>query len=226
MELCLSLLGPFQTLLDGRPATFATDHARALLAYLSAEAGRAHRRDVLAGLLWPDSPESLARRNLSQTLVRLRRAIGDYYADPPYLAIAGKTLQFYTATVQVDLARFEELLAACAAHRHTSPVDCLPCVQRLEAVTQLYRGDFLQDLFLAGSQLFQEWALVKREQLHRQALAALHTLTVYYADRAAYDQAERYAARQLALEPWREAAHRQRMHALALGGQRDAALAQ
>lgn len=65
----------------------------------------------------------------------------------------------------------------------------------------------------------------KREQLHRQALDTLHTLAAYYEKQGIYERAQRYARRQLALEPWREEAHRQLMRALALAGDRSAVLA-
>jgi len=226
MRLVLSLLGPFQATLEDRPAIFATDRARALLAYLAVETDRPHRRDALAGLLWPDQPEPAARRNLSQALVRLRRAIGDYHTSPSFLLITAKTIQFNAATAELDVACFESLLAACTAHPHSDVLGCPTCLQRLEAAADLYRGEFLHGLFLSGSQPFEEWALFRREQLHRQAIDALHTLAVRYESQGAYDRARRYAQRQLALEPWREAAHRQLMRALALGGQRAAALAQ
>jgi DNA-binding SARP family transcriptional activator len=190
------------------------------------EAERPHRREALAGLLWPDQPERLARRNLSQALVRLRRAIGDYQTDRPFLRITGKSLQFNAATAELDVVRFEQLVAACAAHSHTRTAVCPSCVARLEAACALYRGDFLQDLFLAGSRPFEEWVFFRREQLHRQALSALAVLALHYEIQGAYDKAVGYAERQLALEPWNEAAHRQRMRALALDGQRGAALAQ
>jgi DNA-binding SARP family transcriptional activator len=225
MRLLLFFLGPFQVTLDERPAIFATDRARALLAYLAVEADRPHRRDALAGLLWPDQPESLARRSLSQALVRLRRAIDDYHASPPFLLITGKTIQFNPATADLDVVRFETLLAACAAHPHSDVLGCPSCIECLEEAASLYRGEFLQGLFLAGGQLFEEWALFKREQLHRQALDALHTLAAYYEKQGIYEPARRYASRQLALEPWREEAHRQLMRALALAGDRSAALA-
>lgn len=226
MRLFLSFLGPFQVMLEDQPATFATDRARALLAYLAVEADRPHRRETLAALLWPDRPEATARRSLSQALVRLRRAIHDYHASPPFLLITGKTIQFNAAAAELDVACFESLLAAYANHPHSSLAGCLPCLERLEGAAGLYRGEFLQGLFLADSQLFEEWALFKREQLHRQALDALHTLALHYEDQTEYEKAQRYAERQLALEPWREKAHRQLMRALALNGGRGAALAQ
>ena len=54
-ELSLALLGPLQVTLDGAPITaFESDKVRALLTYLAVEADRPHRRDALAGLLWPE----------------------------------------------------------------------------------------------------------------------------------------------------------------------------
>jgi DNA-binding SARP family transcriptional activator len=245
MQLSLSLLGPFQAALDDQPATFATDRARALLAYLAVEADRPHRREALAALLWPDRPETAARRNLSQTLARLRRAIDDHHAAPPFLLITAKTIQFNADSAKLDVARFETLLATCAAHAHPDlPLDfapsrpgpnggagtgvdrCPACIDRLEQAADLYRGEFMHGLFLPDGQLFEEWALFKREQLHRRALDVLRMLTAIYEAEGTYDRARHYAQRQLSLEPWREEAHRQLMRALALGGQRGAALAQ
>ena len=70
-RLVLSLLGPFQVTLDGQPVTdFKSDKVRALLAYLAVEADRPHRREVLAGLLWPEMPDRQARSNLRDVLVQ------------------------------------------------------------------------------------------------------------------------------------------------------------
>ena len=74
-SLSITLLGTFQVCLDGSQIeTLSYDKVRALLAYLSVEAEQAHRRERLAGLLWPDSPEQAARHALSQALFLLRRA--------------------------------------------------------------------------------------------------------------------------------------------------------
>jgi len=226
MQLSVSILGPFQVLLDGKPATFATDRARALLAYLSIEAGRPHRREVLADLLWPDRPESVARKNLSQTLLRLRRAIDDYHADPPFLNITAKTIEFAAKPGELDVARFEESIQAANNHVHPGPEKCRACEERFRRAANLYRGDFLEGLSLAGSLPLEEWAVVKREELHRHVMAALGALAAHHEARREYDKVQRYAERQLAMEPWREQAHRRLMRALAATGQRSAALAQ
>ncbi len=226
MDLVLSLLGPFHVTLDGQPVRFATHSARALLGYLAAQPERPHRREVLADLLWPDRPEAIARHSLSQTLLRLRQAIHDQDATLPFLHITPQTVQFNAAPAVIDVAHFEALLAACQAHSHPSLGTCAPCLDRLRRAVALYRGDFLQDLFVKGAQPFNEWTLFEREHRHRQVLDLLETLIRHATAAADYEQARRYAERQLAMEPWYEEGHRHLIAALAALGQRSAALAQ
>ena len=77
-HLSICLLRSFCVTLDGQPVTgFHSDKARALLAYLAVENERPHRRETLAGLLWPDRPERSARQNLSQALYSLREVLGE-----------------------------------------------------------------------------------------------------------------------------------------------------
>ncbi len=229
MTLSFSLLGHLRVTVDGKPARFATDYVRALLAYLVVEAqpeGRVYPRTTLAALLWPEQPEPVARHNLRQALLHLRQALRDFEELPRVLEISAKTLQFNVRIVAVDVHHFQQHVAACAAHSHTTPIQCPTCILHLQQAADLYQGEFLHALFLKGSQPFEEWALYMREQLHRQAVQTFHTLTVYHAAVGAYEQMQHYATRQLALEPWREEAHRQLMQAFVLSGQGSAALAQ
>ena len=79
-KLSLSLLGPFQLLLDDQDASrLPTKKAQALLVYLAAEPG-AHRRDFLTNLLWPGMPDRSARSNLRQSLYFLRKTIPEIEA--------------------------------------------------------------------------------------------------------------------------------------------------
>ena len=74
----LMCLPAVEVLRDGRPvAGFRSVAERALLVYLAVEGGRPHDRAALAGLLWPDAPAEVARHNLSQTVLGLRTALGD-----------------------------------------------------------------------------------------------------------------------------------------------------
>ena len=94
-RLSIHLFGSFRVILDGEAVTgFESHKARALLAYLAVEADRAHPREKLAGMLWPEWSEQVARAYLRRLLVNLRRVIGDYGADPPFLIITRQTVQF------------------------------------------------------------------------------------------------------------------------------------
>ncbi|HEX6387674.1 MAG TPA: tetratricopeptide repeat protein, partial [Anaerolineae bacterium] len=227
-RLSLSFLGPWQVIFDGEAVTsFKYDKVRALLAYLATEADRPHRRETLMGMLWPELPEAAARNNLRQVLVTLREAIGDRTAEPPYLLTSRATVQFNPdSDAWLDVTAFTDLLAACERHPHRSPDNCKTCAERLQQVAELYRGPFLAEFFLPDSVAFEEWTLLKREWLQRQMLAALARLTAYHERRGQYEQASRYARRQLELEPWHEEAHRQLMRLHFLRGERNAALAQ
>ena len=224
----IKLLSSFQVTLNDRSVTdFATDKARALLAYLAVERDRPHRRESLATLLWPEQPEKRARQNLRQALSNLRQALGDHDDSQAFLLIDRHDVRLNPqADVRLDVAEFAALADACAAHHHREISACLPCLRRLEGMLALYRGDFLAGFLPNDSALFAEWALLKREWLHGQAVEALVLLADYAERRGEGTAARRYVRRQVQLEPWREEAHRQLMRLLAQSGQRSAALAQ
>ena len=172
----ISLLGPFKVTLDGKPVTrFEADTARALLAYLAlcASTQAPCRRETLAGLLWPEQPEAEARHNLRQALSRLRRAIGDRDADPPFLLITRQTIQLNPeADAWLDVAAFDDRIAACQGHPHRRLEACHSCMQRMGEAADLYQGDLLGS-FSVNSAPFEDWLVAERERRHRQALDAL-----------------------------------------------------
>ena len=219
-RLSVRLLGPLQVILDGELITgFESDKVRALLAYLMVETERPHRREKLAGLLWPDWPERSARTNLRRALASLRRGIGDHQATPPFLHISRQTIQFNSASdAWIDVTAFTNLLEAKGTSQQT--------IRQLEQAIELYRGDFLEGFSISDSPVFEEWTLLNRERLHRLVMEALHRLADCHERRGEYERGLQHAWRQVELDPWREKAHRQLMRLLALSGQRGAALAQ
>ncbi len=226
-QLTIALLGTFEVARDGIAVTqFEADTARALLAYLAMRAGIAHPREVLAALLWPNQPESEALHALRQALNRVRNAIGDRNADTPFLRITRGDIQFDPGSdYDLDVKAFAALIAATRQHPHRRLETCRTCMGRLRQAAELYRNDLLHGFFL-NSRPFEEWLVVQREHLHRQAVEALYQLAAYHEQRGEYEQSRQYAWRQVELEAWREEAHQQIMRVLALSGQRSAALAQ
>lgn len=224
VRLHIQLLGTFQVLQNDRPVTgFRTDKIRALLAYLAVESDRPHRRDSLAGLFWPDMDDQKARYNLRLSLHRLRQTLG---ADNSTLQVDWQSVRFDAARAGVDVLAFTQAMMAVTTHPHPIPEDCSPCMAQLETAVALYHGDFLPGFFLDYDYSFAEWLTVQRERLHQEALQALSWLAEHHLRDGRVVRAIPYARRQLELEPWRESAHRQMMHALAVSGQRTAALNQ
>src|SRR5574342_358555 len=71
----IRLLGQFDLRLDGKRVIIPSRAGQSLLAYLVLTAGTAHRREKLAGILWPDTSDENARKNLRQELWRIRKAL-------------------------------------------------------------------------------------------------------------------------------------------------------
>ncbi|MHB9032319.1 MAG: ATP-binding protein [Anaerolineae bacterium] len=227
-RLSLRLFGVFQAAVDERPVTgFPYHKVQALLIYLAAEAGRAHERETLAGLFWPEESERNARKNLSHTLMLLRHAISDQDAYPPFLNITPQQLKFNQSSQHwIDVAAFTDLLSACQTHNHSNVSGCHACLERLEQAIALYERPFLEGFSLGDCPEFEEWCVLQRERYHRLALETLECLANVYEGKREYEQALTHTRHQLALDPWREEAHRQLMRLLASSGQRSTALAQ
>ncbi|MDX1665478.1 MAG: BTAD domain-containing putative transcriptional regulator, partial [Candidatus Promineifilaceae bacterium] len=211
--LSLRFLGTFEVTLDGQRLTgFRSVNVQGLLVYLALEAHRSFPRDLLAALFWPEEPDRVARTNLRQSLYQLRKVLQDAGREQPFLLVSRETLQFNRQSEHVlDVDQF------------------VKAVERgeLGEAAQIYQGDLLPG-FASASLEFEDWLRRERERLHRLALNALHELTEQQLShgRGMLLAAQDMARRQLALEPWREAAHQQLMRALALAGERSAALAQ
>ncbi len=223
----IALLGSFQVTLDGEPVTrFETGPARLLLAYLVLHAGTPVQRETLADLLWSERPRAEALHALRQTLNRVRRALGEQEGTPYFLQVTPQSIQFNAQSdYWLDVDAFVSLIASVQHHPHRRLTACRSCIRRLVQAADLYRGELLCGFHLE-SLPFQEWLVMEREHVHRQAMDAFYHLAAYHAQREEHDQAQYYARRQLEAEPWREEAHRQLMAALAASGQRSAALAQ
>lgn len=226
-RLSISLLGPLQVWLDSQlvNASFRTRKERALLAYLAIESRRAHRRDALGELLWPDRPEGYARTNLRQALYGVRRALGNLN----WLSFEGQDdmVRFDPqGGFELDTRHFIGHVEFAQTHVHRNAETCPTCAGRWQAAIDLYRGDFMEDIALDDSHSFQEWLIFQREQYFRYLLQALRSMSDYYQRQGDVEQAYKFAWRYANLAPLEEAAHRQLMSLMALSGERSAALEQ
>ena len=212
----LHLLGSIELTIDGAPASgIKSDKTRALLAYLLVEADRPHRRESLAALLWPESSETAALTSLRSALANLRKVSQDCQIGPPYFLIDGNSLQFNRSSDHSsDVEEF------CAVNPASDPAE------RLAEAVEVYRGNFLEGFTVPDSAAFEEWALIKREQLRLKMLDMLLRLASHYEQSGDFDRAISYARRIVEIEPWQEDGHRQLMRLLAYSGRRSSALVQ
>ncbi len=214
-ELEIRLLGGLSVRHEGAEVTqFISGKVPTLLAYL-AVTRRPHQRDRLAGLFWGEMPDVAAGNNLRQALTNLRKLLD------PHLLITRDTVAFNLAEPHfVDVEALMEGLRLSGGQ---------PAGQRLALLRQaldLYRGEFLEGVYVREAPDFEEWVVVQRTHLRELAVQGWDALTGLLLDSADYEGASETAGRLLAMDPWREEAHRQRMLALARSGQRSAALAQ
>lgn len=214
-ELQLYLFGGLEVRLNGTPVTgFLSSKVPAMLAYL-AVTGRSHQRDTLATLFWGELSDSDARNNLRQALSNLRK-----YVDAHLIISRDSVALNPDAALFVDAVQFETHLRA--ARDQTPEVRAA----RMQAAVGLYLSDFMAGFTVRDAPAFEEWMLAQRTRLHELALHALHAVTEHHLSHGQYGRAIDSASRLLALDAWREEAHRQLMLALARSGQRSAALAQ
>jgi DNA-binding SARP family transcriptional activator len=205
--LTLALLGSPQIARDSTPLSFDTRKAVALLAYLACTR-RAHSRDALAALLWPEYAD--ARNALRRTLSTLQRTLG-----PGWLDIGrDRVTVVHRPDLWLDVVVFEAQLAE-ASDRGT-----------LAAAVALYRDDFLAGFTLRDSPPFDEWQFFEAERLRQRFAAALEQLAEAHATAHAHNDAIEAARRRLALDPLHEPAQRALMQHYTAAGQRAAALRQ
>lgn len=137
MALSIGILGCLTIELGGQRLGKTPRKARALLAYLAAQGGRAVSRERLADLLWPYQGTDQARHSLRNCLLELRKALG----EGAEIHLGADFSSCRVQAADVDLDRFESLVRS----------QQLP---DLKAAADLYRGEFLAD-FTVNSEPFR-----------------------------------------------------------------------
>ena len=191
-RLHLDLLGGFDCRSSaGQPIRFQARKSRALLAYLSMQAGRHASREKLASLLWGDRSEEQARADLRKTLSRLFSAMPMDTRD--CLAVDARGIAARPEAVDLDTIRFERLAA-----------DGTP--ESLERAAMLHRGELLAGLDGCGEE-FEAWLLTERRRLEETHHQILRRLLDHYVVCGAIDRAIQVALRLLSLDPLQESVH-------------------
>jgi predicted ATPase/DNA-binding SARP family transcriptional activator len=139
------LLGTFEVKHKNKSISITSRPAQSLFAYLILHAGSAHRREKLAGMLWPDSLEETARDNLRHALWRVRKALESASAAR-YLRADDVSIQFDASSdYRLDAKELESLGEDASA-------------DQLMAVLSHCKGELLPGFY-------EEWVVLEREHL-------------------------------------------------------------
>jgi DNA-binding SARP family transcriptional activator/TolB-like protein/tetratricopeptide (TPR) repeat protein len=208
MTLSISILGPLVIESGDCRLGKVPKKARALLAFLAAQADQPVTRERLADLLWPYQGSEQARHSLRNCLLELRKALGRS-TDSHLVA------DFATCRIQdviVDLDAFERL----SRSQHCSD---------LQAAAELYRGEFLAD-FDINSEPFQEWLAAQRDRTLAIVCDVLHRLSTKQNAAGEHEAAIQFGRRLVMLDSLSEFGQRALIRAYAQAGRRGEALRQ
>jgi YVTN family beta-propeller protein len=154
------VLGSFEVLEDERPVALGGPKQRALLVLLVLHRGDAVSTDRLVDELWGEQAPASAQKIVQGYVSHLRRALGD-----GLLVTRGRGYLLQTARGQVDLDRFDELVAE--GRRALQAGDARLASDRLRGALALWRGPPLADFS------YEPFAQGEIARLEEERLAAL-----------------------------------------------------
>jgi DNA-binding SARP family transcriptional activator/predicted ATPase len=202
MALKIYLLGQFKLQADDLPVELPSRPAQSLLAYLALNAGVTHRREKLAGLLWPEATERNARSYLRQALWRMRKSLESASLSwEDYLKISDISVTFDDRS---DYWLDADLLLETAGAQP---------VEGLIEILDLYRGELLPGFY-------DDWIGVERDRLQAAYHQKMDLLLDCLIQAGAWDEALRWGEQWIRLGYSPEPAYRALMLAHAgLGDQ-------
>src|SRR3990170_255200 len=206
----VQLLGTPRLEAAGSPVALPRRRTRALL-YILASESTPRSRDELAATLWPELAPARARRQLSDALTDLRRALGTdmFVADTEAVSWAGPPS---------DATEF------VARMSRGNRAEGAEAAEELAAALDVYRGEFLSAIRLDGCEAFEEWLEETRLRFSLDAMSALARLARLRLDLGDANGAIEAAERGLGFDALREDLWRLLAEARAAKGDREGAL--
>ncbi|UCF28098.1 MAG: tetratricopeptide repeat protein [Chloroflexota bacterium] len=144
----IRLLGQFNLKRNGASVDINARSAQSLLGYLVLNTGIIHRREKLAGMLWPDATEPNARSYLRKALWQVRKSLAaDNQGGEEYLLSDDISISFNSnADYWLDVDALGN-----------KPIKTISIEEQIEAVSA-YQGDLLPGFY-------EEWVTLERERI-------------------------------------------------------------
>jgi WD40 repeat protein/class 3 adenylate cyclase len=172
----IRLLGQFDVRLNGKRILIPSRAGQSLFAYLALTAGTPQRREVLAGILWPDFSDMNARKNLRHELWRIRKAISiqeststAYFLTGEFTITFNRQADYWLDATQIERAEFD--------------------LQALTSNLSHYQGELLPGFY-------EDWVVLERERIRSIFDSRMEQLVTQLIRRerwtAVQEQAERW----------------------------------
>ena len=194
---------------------FQTQKTAALLAYLAYHLHSVHPREVLADVLWTESPPETGRHRLRQAISSLRRQLEPPGVPQGTVIVSNRfSVRLNPHAITTDVAEFEAALQSARQSHNDSDK-----AKFLTAAADLYRGELLPGFY-------EDWVEGERARLSEAYFRAMRQLVKLLAQAHDFDRALDYAHRIVTADPLREESHRTLMRLYLAAGHPSAALTQ
>lgn len=212
----LRLLGQPSAERDGQRVEIGAAKATALLAYLALHSGT-HAREQVYVLLWPQSSDQAAQKNLRNTLWAIQRTFG------PIIATTGNRIGLLEM-VEADTQAFEQLARDQFRRSERAGATNTHEVAEAQQAIALYRGLLLDGVRVRDAPEFEIWLATERERFGQMYLRAVQRVVAHQQRRGAWADVLTLATRALAEDPLQETVHQAMIEAYARLGKRVEAL--
>ena len=180
----IRLLGPFEVLAGGQPASVSGSKRQGLLALLALRCGRVVGVDSLIDALWEHDQPSAPRNAVQHHIARLRAALGPD-------AIIASPDGYVLTDATVDAVRFEELLGEARGALRAG--DAGAAAESVALALALWRGPALHGLtdtawFSAEARRLESLRVDTLEEQFEVALALGEHREIVAALRAALEE--------------------------------------
>jgi DNA-binding SARP family transcriptional activator len=215
-----SLFGKFRVERENQKLVgIEASKAQELLSLLFIHRDRPQAREALSEILWRNQPPTISRKNLRQTLWKLKTVLEDQpRKQPPGLLVDSDWIQLNpSAHWWLDIAEFEQTYGSIknVSAREFNPQD----YRKVEQAADLYQGDLLEGWY-------QDWCIFERERYRSMYLTLLTRLVQYCELNRKFEAGLAYGEKLLQHDRAYEKAHRQMMRLYFLSGDRTRALRQ
>gem|GEM_PF-2065126 len=192
-------------------AAWQRQKAKKLFKLLLLAPQRQMHKEQLMEYLWPEKSPEAAANNLHRTLFILRRVLQTTPQQTPIVLFKDNVISLNPSQIAwVDFEAFEQYAALARQDAEQ--------LEPAEQAIKLYTGDFLPE------DLYEDWAVERRESLRRTYLEMLKHAALLYAERQEYAVAIEQLCTVLQHEPADESVQRTLMRLYSQVGERHLAL--